>query len=84
MNGTIYCINEARGMVAIETQTSDFSVFEITGSDNFEVGDKVEWPGATSLGGTQLTNRTKNQTSSVYFQNHWVPKHQLRQQLLLD
>ncbi|MDD5451757.1 MAG: hypothetical protein PHT49_07695 [Desulfovibrionales bacterium] len=78
MRGTIYAINNRRGTVAVQTENGDFSVFELLASDNVDVGDEVYWKDDTSLGSTILTNMTKAQKIEVYFQNHWVPKQQLK------
>jgi hypothetical protein len=84
MKGTIVVINEQRGMVAVQTENNDFSVFELLGGDSIELGDEVIWKNDTSLGSTILTNMTKGCEFEVFFQNHWVPKSQLRQQLLME
>ena len=38
-------------MVAVQTENGDFSVFEILGSNDFEIGDEVSWANDTGLGG---------------------------------
>ena len=81
MKGTIFKINHRRGMVAILTENGDFSTFEIIGGAPVEEGDNVYWENDTGLGGEILHNLTQNEKYEVYFQNHWVPKHQLHQQL---
>ncbi len=82
MKGTIYKINVQRGMVAVFTEKGDFSIFELLGGDPIEIGDEVEWARDTGLGRETLRNITHDETSEVYFQNHWVTKDQLKQQLL--
>ncbi|MCX5805895.1 MAG: hypothetical protein NT010_07495 [Proteobacteria bacterium] len=84
MKGTIIAINERRGMVGVQTENDDFSVFELLGGDSIEVGDEVSWKDDTSLGSTTLTNITDGSCFEVFFQNHWVPKNQLRQQLMME
>jgi hypothetical protein len=81
MRGTIYEINQNRGMVAILTENGDFSIFELLGGDPIEKGDKVHWENDTGLGPEDLTNLSQGRSFEVYFQNHHVPKNQLRQQL---
>lgn len=81
MEGTIAEINHRRGMVAVLTD-SGYSIFELLDSSNCEAGDEVSWKDDTALGGEVVTNRTQGWRSEVYFQNHYVSKHQLRQQLL--
>ena len=82
MRGTIYEINQNRGMVAVLTENGDFSVFELLSGDIVEVGDEVQWKNDTGLGSEILTNLTRMESYEVYFQNHHVLKSQLRQQLL--
>lgn len=84
MKGTIVAINEGKGMVGVETENGDFSVFELLGGDSVEIGDEVSWKEDTSLGSTILSNTTDGSHFEVFFQNHWIPKNQLRQQLLED
>ena len=82
MNGTVYEINRARGMVAVFTENSDFSIFELLDGDPIEIEDEVYWRNDTGLGPEVLKNITQDQSYEVYFQNHWVSKNQLKQQLL--
>ncbi len=82
MKGTIFKINHRRGMVAILTENGDFSIFELLGGDPVEEGDEVSWKNDTGLGSEQLRNITQQETYEVFFQNHWVSKNQLSQQLL--
>lgn len=82
MKGIVHYINQQRGMVAVLTEQG-YSIFEIIGSDNIEVGDSVSWRDDTVLGGETLTNHTQGERYEVYFQNHHVHQSQLRQQLLI-
>ena len=41
MKGTIYMINLHRGMVAVQTENGDFSVFELLDNNPVEKGDEV-------------------------------------------
>ena len=84
MKGTIVAINEQRGMVAVQTENDDFSVFELLGGDSIELGDEVMWKDDTSRGSTILTNITEDSKFEVFFQNHEVLKNQMRQQLLME
>ncbi len=82
IRGTIYEINRQRGMVAVLTENGDYSVFELRDEDSVEEGDEVSWENDTVLGSEMLRNITQSETFEVYFQTHWIPKNQLRQQLL--
>jgi len=82
VTGIVYEINMTCGMVAVLTKNGDFSIFEMFGDDPVDKGDEVKWKDDTSLGSTDLINITQEETYEVYFQNHWVPKAQLKEQLL--
>jgi len=82
--GIIHSINPRRGVVAVQTADGNFSVFELLGDDPVDLGDKVFWFQATSLGTTLLTNITQNRIFEVYFQTHGVPESQLKKQLLIN
>lgn len=82
MVGNIFEINLHKAMVAVLTENGDFSTFELLGDDPVELKDKVYWENDTGLGSEMLKNITQGETFEVYFQNHWIPKSQLKQQLL--
>lgn len=82
MKGLIHEINWQKGMVAVLTETENFSVFEIQSDDNFEIGDEIFWEEHRPLGDCTIKNLSKNETSEVYFQNHWISSDNLKQQLL--
>ncbi len=84
MKGIAVAVNDQSGMVGVQTENGDFSVFELLSSDPIEVGDEVTWKNDTSLGSTFLTNITQGSRFEVFFQNHWVPKSQLKQQMLME
>lgn len=83
MKGIISEINWSRGMVAILTVNGDYSVFELMGNDDLEINDEVFWRDDTALGSETIKNITKGIEMEVYFQNHWVPRSQLKKQLLI-
>jgi len=71
-------------MVAIETDAHDFTIIELLSDDDIELGDEMVWANDTGLGQETYQNVTKLKHMDVYVQNHWVPKNQVRQQLLMD
>lgn len=83
MTGTITAMNPGRGMVAVKTD-GGYSIFELTGGDEFEIGDKVSWQDDTALGSEYIMNHTRREQVEVFFQNHYVPPDQLRAQLLFS
>lgn len=81
MTGEVVHIHQQRGMVAVLTETGEYSIIELLGA-GVEVGDKLLWQGSHPLGSRHVTNVTRNHEVRVFFQNHCVPESQLRQQLL--
>ena len=81
MKGEVVHINQQRGIVAIRTETDEFSIIELLG-DEVEVGDQLQRSGDHPLGSENIKNLTQGTRMDVYFQNHGVPQSQLRQQLL--
>ncbi|MCX7012862.1 MAG: hypothetical protein NTW86_09945 [Candidatus Sumerlaeota bacterium] len=81
MKGQVVEINQRRGMVAVFTEDEEYSIIELLG-DELETGDVLQWNGHYPLGSETIRNLTKRAAMTVYFQNHSVPKSQLRQQLL--
>lgn len=83
MKGEVMHINQQRGMVAVLTDDGDYSIIELLGED-VEVGDALRWNGDDPLGGETIRNLTQGMAMEVFFQNHYVSKTDLRQQLLFD
>ena len=81
MKGQVAEINYQRGMVAVLTEDGDYTILEML-EEGIKVGDILEWPTHNPLGRETIHNLTKEIRVEVYFQNHWVNKDQLQQQLL--
>lgn len=84
MDGRIELINHKRGMVGVWTDEAGYSTFELLSDDEIEVGHVVSWEDDTANGDTMLTNHTTGYKFMVYFQNHWVSRESIRQQLLFE
>ena len=82
MRGIVSAINPRRGMVALQTGHG-FTIIELLGNDEIEIGDELCWSDDTGLGSENYRNITKGTRFEVFVQNHWVSERQLRQQLLL-
>lgn len=82
MRGRVEDVNTIRGMVAIATEEG-YSIMEMLGDDPPDLGDEISWPGSTPLGGETVHNLTQQVSYEVYFQNHHIPRSQVRSQLLL-
>ena len=71
-------------MVALQTEGYGFTIIELVEPADIELGDEMRWEPGTGLGGHVYANLTKGKSVRVFAQNHWVPKEQLPQQLLLQ
>ncbi len=69
-------------MVAVLTDTEEYSIFEMLSDTNFEVGDEISWNENHPSMHTMIANLTKGEQVEVFFQNHWVSKNDLERQLL--
>jgi len=81
-SGTVAETNPGRGMVGIKTEDG-FTIIELLGECDLDVGDKVAWSSGYDLGSETYENLTKRTRSRVYVQNHSVSAGGLRVQLLL-
>jgi hypothetical protein len=81
--GTVHAINPLRGMVAISTPSNGFTIIELLGSNEVEIGDVVSWQNDTGRGSEIYRNETRGETLDVHVQNHAVSAAALRQRLLL-
>ncbi len=60
MTGSVKFINSKRGMVAVQIDSGDFTIFEILGSCEVNLGDEIVGK-LDSLGSETLYNRTINE-----------------------
>ena len=81
--GTVAEINPQRGMVAISTEDDGFTIVELLGEWDIDVGDSIAWENGYGLGTEIYQNLTRRNQGQVYVQNHSVGPAILRQQLLL-
>lgn len=81
--GKVVAINPRRGMVAIATEDSGFTIIELTSGWNLEVGDVITWANGYGLGFETYENLTQQNREEVFVQNHDVNMTNLRAQLLL-
>jgi len=82
MKGIIFDINWERGMVAVLTESEDYSVFELLSEEHLDIGDEVSWNENHPLGDCKIKNYTKNEIIEIYFQDHWVNNQNLKSRLL--
>lgn len=69
MEATVVLVNQLRGMVAAKTEDGEYSIFELLGGYDIEVGDVVSSKDFYAMGGETYRNVTKNEEMSVYVQN---------------
>ena len=77
MKGQVAHINQQSGMVAVFTEDGEYSIIELLG-DDVDEGDELQWSGDHPLGGETIRNLTQCCSTEVFFQNHCVPRSQLR------
>lgn len=65
MTGSVKFINSKRGMVAVQIDSGDFTIFEILGSCEVNLGDEIVGK-LDSLGSETLYNRTIHERFEVY------------------
>ena len=81
--GKVAAINPHRGMVAIHTDDSGFTIIELTSDWDLEIGDAISWANGYGLGFETYENLTQQTREEVFVQNHDVNMSNLRAQLLL-
>ena len=81
--GKVAAMNPRRGMVAIETDDSGYTIIELLSHFELEVGDEMTWANGYGLGSEIYENVTQGTSEEVYVQNHDVGEANLRKQLLL-
>ena len=81
--GKVAAINPHRGMVAIATEDSGFTIIELTSGWDLEVGDVITWANGYGLGSEIYENLTQRTSEEVFVQNHDVSMSNLPAQLLL-
>ena len=80
-HGVVAAIKPARGMVAIATEDDGFTIIELLGEWDLEVGDDLRWDGDYGLGAEIYENLSKHSQAEVYVQNHAASQAYLPQQL---
>jgi hypothetical protein len=83
MKATVVLVNQTRGMVAAKTEDGEYSIFELLGGYDIEVGDVVSSQDFHSMGGGTYRNVTKNEDMDVYVQNVVGNIEQARRQVFL-
>jgi hypothetical protein len=83
MKATVVLVNQTRGMVAAKTEDGEYSIFELLGGYDIEVGDVVSSQDFHSMGGETYRNMTKNEDMDVYVQNVVGNIEQARRQVFL-
>lgn len=70
MQGTIKFINHKRGLVAVQTENGDFTVFELLGGYTVELGDVISGDLETHAGET-LKNLTQDEEMDVFIEDYF-------------
>lgn len=82
-HGVVAAKNPRRGMVAIKTADSGYTIIELLSDFDLNLGDEMTWADGYALGHETYENVTQGTREEVYVQNHDVNEAILRQQLLL-
>jgi hypothetical protein len=82
MTGYVHTINRRRGLAAIATRRSGFTIIELVGNPRIDVADEMEWDD-TALGSAEYHNLTKGVRTNVVVLNHGVAQADVRKQLRL-
>lgn len=76
-------INPQRGMAAVLTEDDGYTIIEMIGGLEVELGDELSWANDYGLGSEMYRNLTQDERDEVYVQNHSVSDNNVRQQLML-
>ena len=68
MRGVIELINHNQGMIAVSTESGEFSVLELVGGYTPELGDVI-CGNLESLGSEEVRNHTQEEIWDVYIQD---------------
>lgn len=82
--GLVAARNPRRGMVAIKTDDSGYTIIELLSDFELDLGDEMTWANGYGLGHEVYENLSKGTREEVFVQNHDVGDAILRKQLMLD
>lgn len=68
MKGTVSLISYNRDMVAVTTENGDYTIFEVLGGHNIELGDAISG-NLENLAGEILTNLSKDEEIDVFIED---------------
>jgi hypothetical protein len=68
MIGKVRAINQQKGFIAVETDSNEFSVFELLGGYDVEIDDVISGD-LESLGGETVINKTQSEELDVFIQD---------------
>ena len=78
MTGKVRAINQQKGFIAVETDSNEFSVFELLGGYDVEIGDVISGD-LKSLGGETVINKTQSEEMDVFIQDCHCDAQRVRQ-----
>jgi hypothetical protein len=79
MNGRVYAINREQALIAIETELHGFTIVELIGDADVEMGDEFSWDFELDTGTQTLSNVSANRTIEVTVRSHMVSRGAVRQ-----
>ena len=78
MIGKVRAINNQKGFIAVETDSNEFSVIELLGGYEVEIGDVISGDLET-LGGEEVINKTQDEEMDVFIQDCHCDVRRVRQ-----
>lgn len=78
MRGTIKAINQDKGLIAVETNSGEYSVIELIGGYNVEIDDIISGV-LESLGRKTVMNETQSEEIDVFIQHCHCSAQRVRQ-----
>jgi len=78
MIGKVRAINHKEGLIAVETDSNEFSIIELLGGYDVEMGDIISGD-LESLGSETVINKTQKEEMDVFIQDCYCNVNRVRQ-----
>jgi hypothetical protein len=83
MNGRVYAVNRTKSIVAIETEMYGFTIIELQGAADVEIGDEFNWESDLELGAHRYGNLSTSRCIDVVVIGHLVSRDSVRQHMAM-
>lgn len=78
MIGKVCAINQQKGLIAVETNSNEFSILELIGGYDVEIDDIISGD-LESLGSETVINKTQTEEMDVFIQDCHCNVHRVHQ-----